>query len=293
MPSNKPRPDDVITLPEAARLLGVGSTTLKRWSDQGRIPHTRTPGGHRRFLRSVILDFRSLVDPRAGMGRSSSPLSLRLGTPAEWLDRGNALADPDRMEAALLALRASSPDWGRAADTVCEDFVTGMHQRKREGRLSEGGWRALRRSLVRASLRAAGRLRPQMGALVALLASPAGQDGEILLALTETVLRERGYSTLDVGCATEPEVLSQVIDEQQPHLVVLLADAGSDPASLAVRVGGVARVAGEGGATLWFGGGATWPAIESARKFSTLGALGLAAAEGIVDEDDVRFVNHD
>ena len=269
---------EVITLPEAARLLGVGPTTLKRWSDQGRIPHTRTPGGHRRFLRSVIMDFRALVDPRAGMGRTGGHLSLRLGSPKEWQDRANTLADPDRMEAALLALRANTADWGQAADSVLSDFILGLRRRVSEGRLSEGAWRALRRSFVRAMLRAAGRLRPKTGAPVAVMASPSGEGADVLLALTETVLRERGFTVLDVGGGTEPEVLETVMEDQQPHLIVLVADRMADPASLTVRVGGAGRVAAQGGAELWLTGGASWPHIDDGVEFPSFADLGQAAA---------------
>ncbi len=276
--ANDPSPSDVITLPEAARLLGVGPTTLKRWSDQGRIPHTRTPGGHRRFLRSVIMDFRALVDPRAGMGRSTGHLSLRLGAPREWLDRANTLVDPDRMEAALLALRANASDWGQAADAVLAEFLHGLRRRHHEGRLKEGTWRALQSSFVRACLRAAGRLRPRMGAPVALLASPGGEIGSVLLCLAETVLRERGYTVLEMGVATEPENIEQMIEGQQPHVVVLVSDVTADAAGLAVRLGSVSRLAQEAGAELWLSGGANWPQMPGTETISSFSALGRIAA---------------
>jgi len=43
--------DDVhwISLHEAALLLGVSLSTLRRWADAGRVPVYRTVGGHRRF----------------------------------------------------------------------------------------------------------------------------------------------------------------------------------------------------------------------------------------------------
>ncbi len=286
MSSTSPRPDDVITLPEAAKMLGVGPTTLKRWSDQGRLPHTRTPGGHRRFLRSVIQDFRSLVDPRAGSGRTPGPVGLSLGTPTEWLDRASALTDPDRMEAALLALRATTQNWGEAADAIIVQFIAGLRQRRREGRISEGGWRGLRRSLVRSALRAAGRQRPRIGAPVALLASPAGEDGEILLAFAETVLREKGFSTLEIGTTTEPEVLQTVLEEQQPHLVVLLADRETDPASLTVRMGGIHRIAAEYGTALLLGGGAIWPALDGVVRFRGLSDLAYQAERSLAEQQD-------
>ena len=39
-----------LTLSEAAEQLGVHPTTLRRWADNGDIPVSVTPGGHRRFL---------------------------------------------------------------------------------------------------------------------------------------------------------------------------------------------------------------------------------------------------
>ena len=43
-----------LSLGKAATLLGVHSMTLRRWSDSGRFPSFRTPGGHRRFARKDI-----------------------------------------------------------------------------------------------------------------------------------------------------------------------------------------------------------------------------------------------
>lgn len=47
-----------MTTPEAACLLGVGPTTLKRWGPRGRLPCITTPGGHRRYERAEIERFR-------------------------------------------------------------------------------------------------------------------------------------------------------------------------------------------------------------------------------------------
>ncbi|WP_139193062.1 MerR family transcriptional regulator, partial [Anaerobacillus alkalilacustris] len=37
------------TLKEAANILGVSSSTLRRWEKEGKITSTRTSGGHRRY----------------------------------------------------------------------------------------------------------------------------------------------------------------------------------------------------------------------------------------------------
>lgn len=46
--------DKLITLTEAAKLLGVYPDTVGRWLDDGHIDGIRTPGGHRKVYRSSV-----------------------------------------------------------------------------------------------------------------------------------------------------------------------------------------------------------------------------------------------
>jgi excisionase family DNA binding protein len=43
-----------LSLKEAAELLGVHTSTVRSWADQGRLPVHRTQGGHRRFRREDV-----------------------------------------------------------------------------------------------------------------------------------------------------------------------------------------------------------------------------------------------
>jgi excisionase family DNA binding protein len=45
---------DWLTLGQAAKYLGVAQSTIRKWSDQGRVPAFYTPGGHRRYRRSDL-----------------------------------------------------------------------------------------------------------------------------------------------------------------------------------------------------------------------------------------------
>ena len=69
-----------------------------------------------------------------------------------------------------------------------------------------------------------------------------------------------------------------MVQDQQPHLIVLVADRMSDAASLTVRVGGAGRVAAHGGAELWLAGGAPWPRIDEGLEFPSFAELGQVAA---------------
>lgn len=52
---------DMMTTPEAARMLSVGATTIKRWVAEDRLKCVITPGGHRRFARAEIERYRQVL----------------------------------------------------------------------------------------------------------------------------------------------------------------------------------------------------------------------------------------
>jgi excisionase family DNA binding protein len=56
MPGNEP---DWLTLGQAAKHLGVAQSTIRKWSDSGRVPAFYTPGGHRRYRRADLDAFLS------------------------------------------------------------------------------------------------------------------------------------------------------------------------------------------------------------------------------------------
>src|SRR5947208_15689109 len=61
-PANEP---DWLTLGQAAKYLGVAQSTIRKWSDVGRVPAFYTPGGHRRYRRSDLDAFLERAGPGA------------------------------------------------------------------------------------------------------------------------------------------------------------------------------------------------------------------------------------
>ena len=60
-----PSEPDWLTLGQAAKYLGVAQSTIRKWSDQGRVPAFYTPGGHRRYRRSDLDTFLERSGPGA------------------------------------------------------------------------------------------------------------------------------------------------------------------------------------------------------------------------------------
>jgi excisionase family DNA binding protein len=65
-----PETEQWLSLSQAAELLGIHSTTLRRWADNAQIPFMLTPGGHRRFALSDLNQFAS------GRRQSQMPSSI-------------------------------------------------------------------------------------------------------------------------------------------------------------------------------------------------------------------------
>src|SRR5919202_4652938 len=66
-------PTEWLTLGQAAKYLGVAQSTIRKWSDLGRVPAFYTPGGHRRYRRS---DLDAFLERSGPGGREAGPLVL-------------------------------------------------------------------------------------------------------------------------------------------------------------------------------------------------------------------------
>jgi len=112
-PANEP---DWLTLGQAAKYLGVAQSTIRKWSDVGRVPAFYTPGGHRRYRRG---DLDAFLD-RSGPGAKSrtGPVVLVVDDDADvrMLVRANLEAEGYTVREAasagegLAALEEEAPD---------------------------------------------------------------------------------------------------------------------------------------------------------------------------------------
>jgi len=86
--------NDLIAPAEVAALLYVDPKTVSRWAAAGKIHSIRTPGGHRRFLRSEIL---AMIAVSEGGSVGQDPVTVR--APAQPSDTSRMLDAPARSDA--------------------------------------------------------------------------------------------------------------------------------------------------------------------------------------------------
>jgi excisionase family DNA binding protein len=104
-----------LTLGQAAKFLGVAQSTIRKWSDQGRVPAFYTPGGHRRYRRR---DLEAFVDRSGPAGKASGPLVLVVDDDARLREymrvnleiEGYTVREAASAEQALEAISDQAPD---------------------------------------------------------------------------------------------------------------------------------------------------------------------------------------
>jgi excisionase family DNA binding protein len=107
--------NDWLTLGQAAKFLGVAQSTIRKWSDLGRVPAFYTPGGHRRYKRGDLEDFLE----NSGPGKSErGPLVLVVDDDPQVREvvrinlelEGYAVREAADAEDGLAALEDEAPD---------------------------------------------------------------------------------------------------------------------------------------------------------------------------------------
>jgi excisionase family DNA binding protein len=117
MASREPRraaagESDWLTLGQAAKYLGVAQSTIRKWSDVGRVPAFYTPGGHRRYKRADLDAFLE----RSGPGKPALVLLVDDDAQVREVVRinlemeGYAVREAANAEDGLAALEDEAPD---------------------------------------------------------------------------------------------------------------------------------------------------------------------------------------
>ncbi len=259
---------EFLRLAEAAAVLGVGDTTLKRWTEENRIACERTLGGHRRFRRADVLKLKAQL--------SGEPVPTPAARPdvsgtREWLDETPDPAEPSLVYARLLALRSRCRDWAEAGDKLCSGILTEIGERWMAGKMTCAQEHAMSRSFEVALSRISHQFPVPPSAASVVLACPPGERHTLGLTLVETVLRERGLNVHFLGGDVPVKDIVETVRRFRPIALGLSASSCPRPSlELDEPARAAAAVCLEVHARLLLGGGASWPPTRGAVRFRTL-----------------------
>ena len=246
---------DLLTTRDVAKILGVGTTSIKRWADSGLLRCVKTPGGHRRFPRDGVDAFLERGRSKAGY----DTLEASQGRTQTWLKRLKDGITTNEIVKALHSEYRSHGAWYEVAQSmslVLEEigkaWARGDLSIIQEHIVSERLMRAIARIVEGEAL--------SENAPRCMLMSAEGDEHTIGLHLVELCLRELGWATTWVGRKTPVHIACEYIVNDQVNMVAVSAsEASRNPSTLADQAERLARACKAKGIPLLLGGMGLWP----------------------------------
>lgn len=242
---------DWVSTKQATELLGVGSTTVKRWADEGVLSYYRTAGGHRRFRLSAI---EALAEDTAAQQPASAGCKVH-----DWYEilRNGGL---DTVLARIHELRDSVGDWFAAAEGLgaAMDHVGTLWSA--EG-CSIAETHLVTSKLVQGVSAVAAKL--PMSAVAAapclVVAVPGDRHG-VGAFLSQLCLRGAGYEAFVLAGGIPGPQLAQHLPGSGVKLLALsAANWHTDPVMLKQYYGEIVGACRRDGIELILGGRGAWP----------------------------------
>lgn len=264
--------DELLTTAEAARIAGVGPTSVKRWADLSLLACVKTAGGHRRYPRRELERF--LREHGGAMQAGTAPES----TWVELLLRGGAFD----LQAALFTARGRLGAWHRVAEEIGRALMA-IGDAWQQGSISVLDEHVASEKLARALARVVEATPTPPDPPLALLATAQGDDHTLGLSLAELCLCEAGWQCMWSGRRTPTPDLAAEIDGGNVRMLAMSASVFStDVASLAREARDLGRACRASGTLLVLGGSGGWPDSPAngtrVRSLSRLYEIALQAA---------------
>lgn len=251
----------LLSTAEAARLAGVGTTSVKRWADEGLLDCQKTAGGHRRFLRAELERFL-----RAQPGATLPPSA------GAWADR-MMQANAYELRAALWEARGRKGSFHAVCDELAPAFGE-LGARWACGSVSVLDEHVASERISRALSHACDAVPVAESAPACLLACAEGDEHTLGLALAELCLREAGWNAVWAGRHTPTLDIVRAVERGDCELVALSASTVPPARALAGQARTLERTCEAAGIPLVLGGSGAWPStLTYARRFADFSAF--------------------
>jgi excisionase family DNA binding protein len=207
-----------LSTPEAAAILGVSVSTVKRWVDEGILPAHKTAGGHRKLLRAEVF----ALARDSGFPRGD-PSILSLKEPEDVLTDALLRGDGVLTSCLIRRLYDSGMSIEVLADRVISPALAKVGHEWEEQRIDV--WQEHRGSQHCAAalfdLREDLQNRAEKDRPIAVGGAPGGDPYLVPSLLVELTLLDSGWDPTNLGPNTPLESLSQAVRELRPKLVWL------------------------------------------------------------------------
>jgi excisionase family DNA binding protein len=259
--------DAILSTQEVSALLNVTETTVKRWADEGKIPCSKTLGGHRKFSIRDIVQFAekhsyTISGTLAPPLRAKQMEQLEFSVQTRNYRRISAIlleelleVDREGLSALLLYLAKHHIPLPAMIDEVVRPALVEIGERWSRGELSVEQEHRSTQAFLEAFVRVAPELhRKPSNGLDVVLACPEGELHEVGLRSLSYAFEAEGWTTHYVGANTPVDSIIDAIRSNEADLVCLSFTIPPDDRSFIDAIRRVATGAHSAKAKLLVGG---------------------------------------
>jgi excisionase family DNA binding protein len=276
MPSGDESP--YLSTMQAAAVLGVSVSTLKRWVDAGVLPAHRTAGGHRKLLRAEVLVLaRQGALPRGHWAALSAASSVDQGADLEAATaalRGALLrGDGSEVTAIIRGAYRSGAPIELLGDRVIAPVMASVGHDWETARIDV--WQEHRGTQLCAAalydLKDELEARAERNRPAAVGGAPEGDPYLLATVLAQLVLLDAGWEAVQLGPNTPLTSLAKAVSGLRPRLVWLSVSHLVDTAGFVESFRDFYRMAERQGVAVAIGGRALAEDLRSAIPYTTYG----------------------
>ena len=254
---------------DVSKMLQVDKSTVKRWTDEGKLKCFRTPGGHRKFRAEDLYQFMS--DYNYGI----SPINLypqfatdeaivrRIIAKKEFNVLANVCfsASINGRKDELVKLFTEVYKNGLTLPPLFDEILCPTLKRIRDlnisGKLSTGEMQLAYNALSNAIVLLSDIIvKPASSGKRAICAVIEGETRDIELKALAILLESEGYEVLNLGVGATTDTINQLIASRRPQYIFLFAFHVSDNASFTAHHAKISETAKACGAKLIVSGNA-------------------------------------
>lgn len=215
--------EHLLTSAAVAAALRVGVSSVKRWTDEGKLPSVRTPGGHRRYELPALHKFASAYGYSAEALAEVEPPPLTEDVAAI---RDSLLAALERGDAESVSSMVGRGDQGGGI-AMFLDTIVGETLR-RIGELWESGEWGIEEEhqasyIIAEAIDRLHSVQPADAAPVALLASPPAEQHELPLRMVRVIVERAGFHARFLGANTPWKSAEIAAQRIKPRLIAMSA----------------------------------------------------------------------
>jgi excisionase family DNA binding protein len=235
-----------VTSTQAAKILGISVSSMRRVAEEGKISFVVTPGGHRRFDRIELARF------QASEGKVTSDIAARL------LDQLLNAPEEFIVRSILMDARSQVNNWSEVADMLGA-VIAQIGKRWSEGSITVASEHIASHCIERAMSQCV--MMPMMSPeRFCILSAVEGEQHTLGLSLVQMTAWDAGWASVWLGAPTPTDVLIEAIVEIKPPVVAISVSSNSENKDdLALHIKKVSDACNSIGSALVIGGSGSWP----------------------------------